>query len=59
MALTNRALSIKKINPLILSTHRGGEGELLHCDIPDNDSHASVPNQELYIYIEIDRHNKP
>ncbi|MFT6101669.1 MAG: glutamate dehydrogenase [Candidatus Endobugula sp.] len=58
MALTNKGILIKKINPLILSAHRDREGELIQCEVPDNDNQSPGPAQELYIYIEIDRHNK-
>lgn len=57
MALTNRGLLVKKINPLILSTHRDNEGELLSCDSVDSEQ-TSDTQPELFIYIEIDRHSK-
>lgn len=58
MALTNSGLSVKKINNLIFSTTRDKEGNLLEFALPDDKLHRPDNNQELLIYIEIDRHNR-
>ncbi|MGS2716571.1 NAD-glutamate dehydrogenase [Eionea flava] len=58
MALTNRGLLVKKINPLIIATSRDKDGELETCSHVDEKELTESQQQELFIYIEIDKHSK-
>lgn len=60
MALTDKGLSIKSIKNLMLGTHRDKKGDLLSFCSMDNAERQPEDdlNQELLIYIEVNRHRK-